>query len=125
MGDSDLRRQGQETYKRVFGKERGQAATAFDEVTLDHLYARVWTREGLSTRDRSLITVAILAAMGRENELRTHLKGLKNQGFDFQQVVEVMIHVAHYGGWPAGNTGVRLARELYEGASASSPRACP
>jgi len=112
MSQDDLRRQGQEMYKRLFGKERGEPATAFDEVTLEHLFAKIWSREGLSTRDRSLITVSILAAMGRENELRTHLKGLHNQGFGPREIVEVMIHVAHYAGWPAGNTGLRVAREL-------------
>ncbi len=112
MSETELRRLGQEQYKRLFGKERGEAASAFDEITLDHLFARIWTREGLSTRDRSLITVSILAAMGRETELRTHLKGLRNQGFDMDRIVEVMIHVAHYAGWPAGNTGLRVAREV-------------
>jgi 4-carboxymuconolactone decarboxylase len=112
MTQDDLRRQGQEMYRRLFGRERGDPETAFDEVTLEHLFAKVWTREGLSTRDRSLITVSILAATARENELRTHLKGLANQGFGPREIVEVMIHVAHYAGWPAGNTGLRVAREL-------------
>lgn len=114
MTEGELRRQGQETYKRLFGKERTELSTAFDEMTVDHLFARIWTREGLAIRDRSLITVAILSALGRENELRSHLRGLRNQGFGMGEIVEVMIHVAHYAGWPAGNTGLRIARELFE-----------
>lgn len=113
MGSDDRRRKGQETYRRLIGKERTRLDTAFDELTLDHLFAGIWTREGLTMRDRSLVTVSILAAMGRENELRTHLKGLRNMGFSMEQVVELMIHVAHYAGWPAGNTGMRAARDAF------------
>jgi 4-carboxymuconolactone decarboxylase len=100
-----------ETYRRLFGRDRAEPANAFEELTVDHLFARVWTREGLSMRDRSLVTVSVLAALGREHELRTHVRGLRSQGFGDREITELMIHVAHYAGWPAGNTGLRIARE--------------
>ena len=113
MTESEARRRGRESYRRVFGFDRSQTESAFDQMTLDHLFGTIWTREGLETRDRSLITVSVLAALGRENELKTHLKGLRKQGFGMPEVTEVMIHVAHYAGWPAGNTGMRAAREVF------------
>jgi carboxymethylenebutenolidase len=55
-----------------------------------------------------------LAALGRERELEGHLRGAFHQGFDRDQIVELMIHVAHYAGWPAGHTGVRTLEKLLE-----------
>lgn len=113
MSESEARRKGMESYRKVFGFDRSRMATPFDAHTVDYLYGEIWTRPGLETRERSLLSVAVLAAMGRENELRTHLKGLRHQGFTRAQVTEIMLHVAHYAGWPAGNAGMRAADEVF------------
>jgi 4-carboxymuconolactone decarboxylase len=88
-------------------------ADALAEMTIDHLFANVWSRPGLSPRDRSLITVALLAAQGRDDELRSHIAGATNQGISADGIEEIMIHVAHYAGWPAGHHGLKVATDLW------------
>jgi 4-carboxymuconolactone decarboxylase len=80
---SKARDRGQQVYAQVFGHERRKPSgpdESFDALTLDHLFANIWSRPDLAIRDRSLVTVAILATLGRD-ELRAHVAGLRNQGF--------------------------------------------
>jgi 4-carboxymuconolactone decarboxylase len=114
MSDS-ARERGQAIYKKLFGDEREFKPddTALDEFTIDHLFAGVWSRPQLPIRQRSLITVALLAALGRDRELAKHVDGALNLGVTRDEVIEVMIHVAHYAGWPAGHNGQRIAREVF------------
>ena len=81
-------------------------------MAVDHVFADVWTRPGLELRERSLITCAALVALGKEHELRLHLRGALNVGVSPEAVEEMMIHLAHYSGWPTGVTGLRVAREV-------------
>ena len=64
-------------------------------------------------------TVAALTVLGRENELRLHLRGALNAGLGRKQITEMMIHLAHYGGWPVGVTGLRIAKEVFDAADAA------
>jgi alkylhydroperoxidase/carboxymuconolactone decarboxylase family protein YurZ len=57
-----------------------------------------------------MITVALLAAQGRDDEFKTHLEGAANQGISAIQIEEIMIHVAHYAGWAAGHHGLAAAK---------------
>jgi 4-carboxymuconolactone decarboxylase len=83
------------------------------EMTIDHLFADVWSREKyLSTKERSMITVALLAAQGRDDELQTHIGGAMNQGLKYAHIQEIMIHVAHYAGWAAGHHGLSVAKQF-------------
>jgi 4-carboxymuconolactone decarboxylase len=112
--DESARERGQSFYERVFGHRRRMGrADALAEMTIDHLFANVWSRPGLSPRDRSLITVALLAAQGRDDELRSHIAGATNQGISADGIEEIMIHVAHYAGWPAGHHGLKVATDLW------------
>jgi 4-carboxymuconolactone decarboxylase len=119
---SEVRDRGQRTYKQLFGHFRDEpsgSTEAFDSFTLDHLFANVWSRPGLEIRDRSLATVSILAALGRDEELKSHVAGLHRQGFSRSQFTELMIHVAHYAGWPAGHHGLRIAQEVMDAIDAA------
>ena len=79
------------------------------------LYGDVWERPQLSKRDRSLITVAVLQAMYRTSELRTHIgRALDQHGVTPQEVSEVILHVTFYAGWPAAVNAGRLAAEAFE-----------
>jgi 4-carboxymuconolactone decarboxylase len=114
------RQRGLEVYRQVFGHDREMdSADSLARLTVDHLFANVWCRPGLSLRDRSMITVALLAAQGRDTELRSHLKGASNQGISAAELEEIMIHVAHYAGWAAGHHGLTLARAEGQGGSRS------
>ena len=65
-------------------------------------------------RDRSLITTAILVATGKEVQLATHLRGALNNGMTPDELKEMMIHAAHYSGWPTAMNGLRVLHELSE-----------
>ncbi len=64
-------------------------------------------------RQRSMITVALLAALGRDRELARHIEGALNLGITPDEIIEIMIHVAHYAGWPAGHNGQRVAQDVF------------
>jgi 4-carboxymuconolactone decarboxylase len=74
----------------------------------------VWSRPGLSQRDRSLITVAALCALHRPNELRLHIaRGLEN-GLSREEICEVIMHMAIYGGFPVAVEGMAVAKSVFE-----------
>ena len=74
----------------------------------------VWSRPGLSPRDRSLITVAALTALHRPNELRLHLERALHNGVTRSELGELIMHIAIYGGFPVAVEGMRIARELFD-----------
>src|SRR5215472_12476812 len=75
----------------------------------------VWARPGLDLRTRRLLTIAMLAAMGRERQLRGHIAGALTQGISREEVLETLIHVIPYAGFPAGLTALELFREATKG----------
>lgn len=74
----------------------------------------VWSRPGLSPRDRSLITVAALCALHRPNELRLHLARALDNGLSRSELSEVIMHMAIYGGFPVAVEGMAIAREVFD-----------
>jgi alkylhydroperoxidase/carboxymuconolactone decarboxylase family protein YurZ len=102
-------------YRKIFGKPAPPSEPGgIRELALHHLFAKIWTREGLSIRDRRLVTIALLAAQGRPDQLRDHLRGarLGEDPLSETEIRELMIHVAHYAGWAAGTSGQILATEV-------------
>jgi alkylhydroperoxidase/carboxymuconolactone decarboxylase family protein YurZ/quinol monooxygenase YgiN len=98
------RERGQRTYTKLFGHPRDMVeADGLAVLTIDHLFADVWSRSDLALRDRSMITIALLAAQGRDDELMSHLRGAMNRGLSLVEVEEILIHVAHYAGWASGH----------------------
>lgn len=112
---------GLKIYQEVFGKPAGPSMLGLREFTINHLFARIWSRSSVSLekepaitlRERSMITVALLAAAGRAEELKAHLEAAKHLGITKQQALEIMIHVAHYAGWPAGHSGQERVLEVF------------
>lgn len=106
---------GLETFERVLGRPANtdKPMQGVREISYDHLFARVWDRPGLSLRDRSLVTIAVLAAGGHGDQLRAHLRGARSRGITEDEVLEVMVQVAHYAGWPAGMTGQGAVEEVF------------
>jgi len=72
----------------------------------------VWTREGLDRRSRSMITLAVLTALGREGELALHVRGALRNGLSRQEIAEVLIHTAVYAGVPASNAAFQVADRI-------------
>lgn len=81
------------------------------------LPAGVWSREGLSQRDRSLITIASLTALHRPNELRLHIPRGRHNGLSREEICEVIMHMAIYGGFPVAVEGMAIAKEVFEAES--------
>ena len=90
------------------------AADPFMQDTVDHLFGEVWSRTGLSIRDRRLLTMGVLAALGREELFAVHATGaLKSGDLDAEQLHEIVLHLAYYAGGVNGTTirrGVLAAR---------------
>ncbi len=82
--------------------------------TMGHLFGDVWQGDELSLEERSLITCTVLTALGKEAELRLHLRGARNLGIERETLEAMMIHVAHYAGWPAGVSALRVLDEICE-----------
>lgn len=74
----------------------------------------VWSRPGLPERDRSLITVAALCALHRPNELRLHIGRALDNGLSREEVSEVIMHMAIYGGFPVAVEGMAVAKEVFD-----------
>ncbi len=78
------------------------------------LFGEVWERPGLSKRDRSLIVVATLIALGREKQLVGHLERALNNGVTKNEISEIITHLAFYAGWPAAMTAALVAKDVFE-----------
>ncbi len=87
----------------------------FGGFVADTVMGGVWSRPGLSARERSLITIAALTALDRPHELEIHLGlGLDN-GLDKHEICEVVMHMAVYGGFPVAVEGMRIAKQVFDG----------
>ena len=90
----------------------GDTAPELVRLTDDVLFGQVWSDPALSQRDRSLITVSVLAALGRTEQLRSHLRRAMDNGLSKDELATAMTHVAFYAGWPAGMTGVTELKKV-------------
>ena len=89
----------------------GDTAPELVRLTDDVLFGQVWADPALSQRDRSLITVSVLA---RTEQLRSHLRRAMENGLSSGELATAMTHVAFYAGWPAGMTGVTELKKITE-----------
>ena len=93
------------------------------QMTNEVAYADVWERPEMGKRDRSLVTVAALIALGREEQLATHLRRALGNGVTRAEIAEVVTHMAIYAGWPAAMTGAQIACDVYEDIDSGKPAA--
>ncbi|WP_099025791.1 carboxymuconolactone decarboxylase family protein [Mycolicibacterium palauense] len=84
-------------------------ASELMEIGLENVFGTLWTREGLSRRDRSLVTLGILMALRAEDELESHFRIAKQNGLTEQELAEVVYHASGYAGFPAANTAKAAA----------------
>lgn len=87
----------------------------FQRYITESVWGSIWTRPGLDRRTRSLITLAILAALGRTEEVKLHLRATRNTGATPDDVAEMLLHVAAYAGVPAANSAMALAKAEFGG----------
>ena len=110
---------GMEVRRKILGDahvDRSEAAVTpldapFRDFILEGVWGRVWTRPGLARRDRSLLCLGMLAALGHHEEFRLHVRATRNTGVTPEEIAEVLLQVAAYGGVPAANSALRVAKE--------------
>jgi 4-carboxymuconolactone decarboxylase len=78
-----------------------------------YAWGEIWTRKGLPRKTRSLLTVAMMVALGRSEELRLHVKGALRNGVTRDQLKEALLHAAVYCGVPAAHAAFRVAEEVF------------
>ena len=112
---------GMKIRRRVLGDTHVDAAeaastdfdAAFQTLITESAWGTVWARDTISLRERSMLTIALLAAGGNFAEIPMHIRATQNTGASPQDVLEALLHVAVYAGVPKANHALRLARETY------------
>ena len=83
------------------------------ELVTEYCWGAVWGREGLQRSERSLINLAMISVLNRPHELKAHIRGALTNGVTREQIREVLLQVAIYGGVPAAVDSFRIARETF------------
>jgi 4-carboxymuconolactone decarboxylase len=120
-GKSELFSKGMATRRSVLGAAHVDRATAamtdFDEpfqtFITEGAWGSVWSRPHLTKRERSLLTIALLAALGHDEEVAMHARATANTGATPQDVREALLHVAVYAGVPAANRAFKIVKKTY------------
>ena len=81
--------------------------------TVEQIFGNIWSRPGLELQQRSMITLSALIALNRENELRIHFRGARNLGIAKETLEEMILHLAHYAGWPCAVTANVILEEIW------------
>jgi 4-carboxymuconolactone decarboxylase len=119
--DDNLYNKGMQTRRSVLGDEYVDRAEAhktdfdseFQEYITNNAWGAVWSRPGLTKRERSLIVIALMTALGHEEELALHLRATQNTGATKEDVKEVLLQTAVYAGVPAVNRAFKIAKQVY------------
>lgn len=85
----------------------------FQALITEAAWGHVWARGTLPLRERSLLTIALLAGLGNDHELAMHLRATRNTGASEADVMEALLHVAIYAGVPRANHAIRIAKETF------------
>jgi 4-carboxymuconolactone decarboxylase len=128
MLNQDLYDQGLATRRKVLGDAYVDASLAsadsfsrdMQELVTQYCWGDIWNRRGLEPAQRSMINLAMLAALNRPHELATHVRGAVNNGLSPEQIKEVLLQVAVYCGVPAALDSFRVAREVLASIATSS-----
>ena len=126
---SDKHIKGMATRRRVLGDahvNRAEAAkTAFDhpfqDLITDSAWGHVWARDTISLRERSMLTIALLAGLGNDHELALHIRATSNTGASQADVLEALLHVAIYAGVPRANHAIKIAKETFAAMRKDAP----
>lgn len=119
--ESQKHKAGMKVRREVLGDEHVDRAVTstsgidrdFQRWITESVWGDLWTRPVLDRRDRSLITIALLAA-GSHEELALHLRAARNTGATPEEIAEVLLHVAVYAGVPAANNAFQMMKTIYE-----------
>jgi 4-carboxymuconolactone decarboxylase len=121
MDDSQRYEQGMKVRRAVLGdahvdrslKNRDEFNEAFQDLITRYAWGEIWSRPGLPRHTRSLITLALMVALNRSEELRMYVRAALNVGVKREEIQEVLLQTAIYCGLPAANSAFRLAQEVF------------
>jgi len=85
----------------------------FQELITEAAWAQVWGRGTLPLRERSMLTIALLAGLGNDHELAMHVRATANTGASESDVMEALLHVAIYAGVPRANHAIKIAKDTF------------
>ena len=94
-------------------KERNEFNEEFQDLIARYAWGEIWTRPGLPRPTRSMLTLAMMVALNRPDELRLHLRAALNNGVTREEIREVLLQTAIYCGVPAANSAFHLAQEVF------------
>ena len=120
--ESERYRQGVATRRAVLGDanvDRAEAAkTAFDspfqELITEGAWGHVWSRPQWTKRERSIVTIALLAALGHHAEVAMHVRATARTGATREDICEALLHVAIYAGVPAANSAIATVKQVFD-----------
>jgi len=121
MRDHERHKKGMRVRKEVLGKahvERAEARknpfnASFQDLITRYAWGEIWSRPGLPRKTRSMITIAMMVALNRTEELRLHLRAAANTGVSREEIQEVLLQTAIYCGVPAANHAFQVAEEVF------------
>ena len=122
MNDAERRAAGMQTRREVLGDEHVDSAVAgttdftapFQDFITRYAWGEIWNRPGLTRPERSMITLAVLSALGRHEELAMHVRAALRNGLTAEEIREVLLHTAVYAGVPAANSAFAIAKTTIE-----------
>lgn len=122
MNDEQRYKQGLEVRTEVLGEKHVNRSLEnlndfnqdFQNFISRFAWGEVWSRPGLPRHTRSLVTIAVLLALGREDELRMHLRACFNNGVTKDELKELILHCSLYAGLPASNAAMHMAEEVFK-----------
>jgi 4-carboxymuconolactone decarboxylase len=128
MDEEKRREQGMQVRRTVLGEAHVQRAEAstndfnadFQDLITRYAWGEIWTRPGLPRHTRSLLTIVMMVALNREEELKLHLRAAANSGVTRDEIKEALLQTAIYCGVPAANGAFRLAQEVFDTIEAQS-----
>jgi 4-carboxymuconolactone decarboxylase len=120
MDERERHAEGMRVRREVLGNEyvdraeelKNELDTEFQDLITRYAWGEVWTRPGLPRHTRSLLTIGLMVALNRGEELRLHLRAARNNGATAEDIREVLLHCAVYCGVPAANSAFHAAREI-------------
>ena len=121
MNDRERHKKGMKVRKQVLGRAHVERAESrknkfnapFQDLITRYAWGEIWTRPGLPRKTRSMITIAMMVALNRTDELRLHLRACVNTGVTREELQEVLLQTAIYCGVPAANHAFQIAEEVF------------
>jgi len=130
MSKSARYEEGMATRRKVLGNahvDRAEAAkTALDapyqDLITEAAWGHVWSRDTITKRERSMLTLALLAALGNYEEVAMHVRATANTGASRDDIMEAMLHVAIYAGVPRANHAIKIIKQVLDEMDGGKPK---